>query len=86
MNSDQVISAVTLIAGTTSGANDLGRFYEIKGNLTPETTGGQKYYSMVQNGIFYKFGPGRFPTIVIDTPTTGSITASCVIVGNLTDN
>jgi hypothetical protein len=76
MNSDQVISAMTLNAGTTSGAGDLGRFYEIKGNLTPETAGGQKFYSIVQNGIFYKFGPGRFPSIVIDTASTGSVTAS----------
>jgi hypothetical protein len=39
--------------------------------------------------VYYKFGPGRFPSIQIDTVTTGgstSVTAQCVVVGNLTDN
>jgi hypothetical protein len=86
-----VINAVTLIAGSTSGAENLGRPYEIKGNVTPETSGSSKYYSIVQNGIFYKFGPGRFPTIEIDAQSTsalsiGAIGANCVIVGNLTEN
>jgi hypothetical protein len=52
-----------LVAGTTSGASDLGRFYEIKGSNTPETSGSFKFYSIVSNQIYYKFGPGRFPSI-----------------------
>jgi hypothetical protein len=88
--STAIITDMSLIAGTTSGALDLGRPYEIKGNVTPETSGGAKIYSIVTNQVFYKFGPGRFPSIVIDTTMTGSgspsITATCVIVGNLTDS
>jgi hypothetical protein len=86
--SAQVISDMTLNAGTTPGANDLGRPYVIRGNAIPETTSTSKYYSIVQNGIFYKFGPGRYPTIEIDTLSTGSFSSDvqCVIVGNLTDN
>jgi hypothetical protein len=87
--STQIISAMNLIAGTTSGAVDLGRPYEIKGNVTPETTSSVKFYSVVNNQIYYKFGPGRFPTIQIATVTSGGavlINANCVIVGNLTDN
>jgi hypothetical protein len=88
VSSAQVIGAMQLLAGTTSGATDLGRPYEIKGSATPETSGSNKFYSIVTNQIYYKFGPGRFPSILIDTATTGSfsINASCVIVGNLTDN
>jgi hypothetical protein len=89
VNSAQIINEMVLIAGTTSGTSDLGRQYEIKGNVTPETLGGFKIYSIVTNQIFYKFGPGRFPSIFIVAPSTSSsssITASCVIVGNLTEN
>jgi hypothetical protein len=84
----QAVSYILLSGGTTSGNNDLGRPYSLKGNATPETVGQLKYYSIVQNGIFFKFGPGRFPSIEFDTASTGSLTtgASCVIVGNLTDN
>jgi hypothetical protein len=89
----EVSSATTVIAmgvyaGTISGANDLGRQYSILGNVTPQTIGGFKFYSIVTNQIYYKFGPGRFPTIEIDTLSTGSYDAGaqCVIVGNLTDN
>jgi hypothetical protein len=37
--SGQVISTMNLFAGTTSGANDLGRTYSIKGSATSETLG-----------------------------------------------
>jgi hypothetical protein len=86
--SAQVITAMTLYAGTTSGANDLGRPYSIKGSAAPETINTSKYYSIVTNQVYFKFGPGRFPTIEIDTQSTGqiSISADCVIVGNLTDS
>jgi hypothetical protein len=85
----QVIAEMTLNAGTTSGTEDIGRPYEIKGNVTPETIASNKFYSIVTNQVFYKFGPGRFPSIEIDTiSSTGptSIEARCTIVGNLTDN
>jgi hypothetical protein len=80
----QTVLDLNLYAGTTSGANDLGRPYPIMGNVTPQTTSTAKSYSIVTNQV-YKFGPGRFPTIEIDTATTGAF-ANCVIVGNLTDN
>jgi hypothetical protein len=88
VNSIQVVQGIELLAGTTTGANDLNRPYEIKGNVTPETSGGAKFYSIVTNQVFYKFGPGRFPSIEIVTGSTGafSIAGNCVIVGNLTDN
>jgi hypothetical protein len=88
--STAAIDSMTLVAGSTSGALDLGRPYEIKGSVAPETVGGAKIYSIVTNQVFYKFGPGRFPSIVIDTIMSGSgspsSTAICVIVGNLTEN
>jgi hypothetical protein len=65
VTSAEVIDGMTLLAGTTLGAFDIGRYYEIKGNVTPEILGANKFYSIVQNGIFYKFGPGRFPSIEI---------------------
>jgi hypothetical protein len=88
VDTTQAMSQITLFGGTTSGANDLGRSYSLKGSATPETAGSAKYYSIVTNQVYYKFGPGRFPSIEIDTQTTGtnSIIANCVIVGNLTDN
>jgi hypothetical protein len=88
VNSTQVINEMVLMAGTTSGGGDLNRQYEIKGNVTPETIDTAKIYSIVTNQIFYKFGPGRFPSILIVAGSTGSssIAANCVIVGNLTDN
>jgi hypothetical protein len=86
--STAAITSMLLVAGTTSGADDLGRFYEIKGGGIPEIVSGGKIYSIVTNQVFYKYGPGRFPSIVINTASPGSlsITASCVIVGNLTDS
>lgn len=89
MTSSQTIDAMTLAAGTTSGASDLNRNYEVKGNVAPETSGTTKYYSIVTNQVYFKFGPGRFPSISINTASTGgapSIFARCVIVGNLMDN
>jgi hypothetical protein len=86
---NQAISVMSLVAGTTTGADDLHREYAIKGNATPEIAGAYKWYSIVTNQIFYKFGPGRFPSILINSVvSTGSasLQASCVIVGNLTDN
>jgi hypothetical protein len=86
---NQAISVMTLVAGTTTGADDLHREYAIKGNTTPETAGAFKWYSIVTNQIYYKFGPGRFPSILIDSVVSSgsaSLQASCVIVGNLTDN
>jgi hypothetical protein len=88
VNATQIINEMALIAGTTSGGGELGRQYEIKGNVAPETLAGSKIYSIVTNQIFYKFGPGRFPTILIVAGSTGSasVSANCVIVGNLTDS
>jgi hypothetical protein len=89
-NANQFIGAMFLQGGTTYGNDDLERIYSIKGNVSSDTDGVQKYYSIVQNGIFYKFGPGRFPSIEISTvaTATGAVqtTAYCTIVGTLTDN
>jgi hypothetical protein len=88
VTSAQIIYNMNLIAGTTSGAGDIARPYSIKGNATSETSGSTKVYSIVTNQIYYKYGPGRFPSILIDTlPSGGStIAAQCTIVGNLTDS
>jgi hypothetical protein len=83
----QVITGMTLVAGTTSGSEDLQRPYSVMGSANPVSSGSVRYYSIV-NQIYYKFGPGRYPTIEIDTVSSGSTTilANCVIVGNLTSN
>jgi hypothetical protein len=86
---NQILDTVTLFAGTTSGNDDLGRDYSIRGSATSETSTFGKPYSIVTNQVFYKMGPGRYPTIGIFAPTSTSsstTTANCVIVGNLTDN
>jgi hypothetical protein len=88
VSASQVIIGMKLNAGTTSGANDLGRSYSVLGNVNSQTSGSFTFYSIVTNQVFYKFGPGRFPSIEIDTHTTGTLSsgANCVIVGNLTDS
>jgi hypothetical protein len=87
LGSSQILAQADLVVGTTSGSGNLLRPYSIKGSATFETQGSIKFYSIVQNGIFFKFGPGRYPSIQISAPTTaGQISASCVIVGNLTEN
>jgi hypothetical protein len=89
VNSTQVVIEMSLNAGSTSGASDLNRTYAILGAATPQTINNSSFYSIVQNGIFFKFGPGRFPSIEIDTQSTGGNTfsfANCTIVGNLTEN
>jgi hypothetical protein len=89
VSSQQVLAQANFAAGTTSGAADLGRSYSIRGNAIPETTSANRYYSIVTNQIYYKMGPGRYPSIsfaAFATAGTGTITADCVIVGNLTDN
>jgi hypothetical protein len=87
-SSGQIIDAMNLFAGTTSGNNDLNRPYEIRGSAIPETSGTSKSYSIVTNQVFFKFGPGRFPSILIETVSSGSLETigKCVIVGNLSDS
>jgi hypothetical protein len=84
----EVVAEVYLVAGTTSGANDLGRPYGLMGSAVPRTLGGNNYYSIVTNQIYFKFGPGRFPSIIMSMVSTGTFAAagSCVIVGNLSDS
>jgi hypothetical protein len=88
VSSNAAAASISLNAGTTPGSFDIGRPYEIKGGVTPETLGSEKFYSIVTNQVFYKFGPGRFPSIEISIAATGTpqSEASCTIVGNLTDN
>lgn len=84
---NQSVSEVYLVVGTSSGSLDLNRPYPIKGNATPETSGTLKYYSIVHD-ISFKVGPGRYPSVVVYTSSSGSssTSAQCVIVGNLADN
>jgi hypothetical protein len=80
---------MTLNGGTTPGASDINRTYSILGNITPQTTSTTKYYSIVQNRIFYKFEPGRFPSLsiaAISSNNSYSNICDCIIVGNLADN
>jgi hypothetical protein len=89
MFAGQIMNVMNLYAGTTSGANDLGRPYSVLGPATIQTTSTAKFFTIVTNQVYYKFGPGRFPSIEIDTETSSGntfTTANCVIVGNLTDN
>src|SRR5262249_47201653 len=89
-SSTQSLSNVVLLVGTHSVADDLSRhYYMLGGNVTEVTDGSSKLYSFMTNGILYKMGPGRFPSInLATTPSSAfaSMAASCVIVGNLTDN
>jgi hypothetical protein len=85
----QVLATVTLNAGSTYGATDLGRPMSIRGNTTSEASPSTKYYSVVNDQIIYKFGPGRYPTIGVSTAYNGgaaTVYAECVIVGELKDN
>lgn len=88
--SQQILDDVTLFVGTTSGTDDLGRDYSIRGNVFPQTVANASFYSIATNQIYFKMGPGRFPTLRIGASVATNITviieASCVIVGNLTDN
>jgi hypothetical protein len=85
--SGQAITLMNFGVGTAPGLIDLGRPYALKGSVTPETVGTAKFYSIVTNQVFYKMGPGRYPSIVFASVSTGSFsyTIDCVIVGNLTD-
>jgi hypothetical protein len=61
----------------------------IRGNAAFETSVTTKYYSLVNDQIIYKFGPGRYPSINISTAFNSGSTyldANCVIVGELKDN
>ena len=85
----QYLAIVSLNAGSTSGSTDLGRPMSIRGNTTFEASNSTKYYSLVNDQILYKFGPGRFPSIRIGTAYNSgnaSVSANCVIVGELKDN
>lgn len=90
VNSGQVLVLVRLQVGTSPGASDLGRSYPIKSTPNaPEAVLGVKLYSVVTDQIFYKIGPGRFPSIYITSlANSGSslINPNCFIVGNLSDD
>lgn len=88
VSSGQVIRSAALQIGTRSGENDLGRTYEVLGPASPQSDQIRKFYSVVTNGIHFKIGSGRYPSLFV----TGSVTnnqyfnVSCTIVGNLTSN
>ncbi|MBR0836816.1 hypothetical protein JQ612_26795 [Bradyrhizobium manausense] len=85
----QVLQDVELYVGTTSGSGDLLRPMFIRGTMSPEI-GQRKHYGINTDAVYFKMGPGRYPSIYIntDSATSGlfSISANCTIVGNLTDN
>lgn len=92
IKSPQIVQGWFLAVGTTLGANDLGRLYAIQGSVPPPevASDGSKIYSAIINGMLFKLGPGRYPSIIVNAPSNGNnnpnINADCVITGNLTDN
>lgn len=83
------LALVNLQAGSTAGSTDRGRPMSIRGNTIAEGSNSTKYYSLVNDQILYKFGPGRYPSIEIGVVfDTGGvlINADCVIVGELKDD
>lgn len=87
LGANQALAYVEFNVGTTSGNPDLGRNYPLRGIVTPEiASNGAKYYSIVTNQIYYKMGPGRFPSIAVTSASTQTAYANCIIVGNLSDN
>ena len=88
VSSGQVLSTMNLQVGTTLGQIDIGRPYALKGNTNPETIGPSKVYSVVTNQVFYKMGPGRYPSIEFNSNSAGAFSydVNCVIVGNLTSS
>ena len=91
INSELALRTFTLFVGTTSGSTDLGRGYNIR-PTTGDAVGTLKVYSIATNGVFFKMGPGRYPTIIANTDvvtssgTTPHVIVSCTMVGNLTDD
>ncbi len=91
VSSIQVLTLLRLQVGTSPGASDLGRSYPIKSTPNaPEVIQNTKIYSVVTDQIFFKIGPGRFPSIFIVAPPNGngatSLAPNCFIVGTLSDN
>lgn len=89
VTSAQVLTLLRLQVGTTSGASDLGRSYPIKNTPNaPEVVQSGKVYSVVTDQIFFKIGPGRFPSIFIVAvgSATNSVAPNCFIVGTLSDD
>ena len=87
--STQALLAVDLDVGSTSGSVDLFRPYPIRGNVSPQVTNSTNSWSVVTDRIFYKVGPGRYPSINILTSSDGAsyaINATCIIVGELSDS
>lgn len=86
----QVLTLLRLQVGTSPGATDLGRSYPIKNTPNaPEVLQGGKVYSVVTDQLFFKIGPGRFPSIFIvavSSSGTPSIAPNCFIVGTLSDD
>lgn len=85
----EVVADVRVQTGSVSGGNDLGRDHSIRGTLSPETGSVYKYYGISNSAVYFKLGPGRYPSIYISTPTAsaGSLftAATCYIVGDLSD-
>lgn len=90
--SNQVITNVYLSGGTTFGSDDLNRPHYLIGDLnTQATVGGSTISGLTTNAVYMKYGPGRYPSVVIwtDLFTSGNgniVNASCSIVGDLSDN
>jgi hypothetical protein len=76
-------------ASTPNLANDVNRQQYLAVNLPAELAGPNKYYTLNQ-ATYLKLGPGRYPSMMIETAlasgTTSTIAADCAIVGDLSDN
>ncbi|MBR0689390.1 hypothetical protein JQ594_25970 [Bradyrhizobium manausense] len=86
----QVLDRVDLNTGSTSGNSDLGRSYPLRGNVSPQVVASANSWSVVTDKVYFKIGPGRYPSISISTYSSGGatpyVTASCVVVGDLSDS
>ncbi|MBR0835196.1 hypothetical protein JQ612_18580 [Bradyrhizobium manausense] len=85
----QPVIDVFLTVGSTSGANDLGRKQHFLNTTNQAFVKAVAYYTIITDAVFFKVGPGRYPSIRISTDTAQTpiaLTSECTIVGNLTDD
>lgn len=88
--SSQMMPYAQLQVGTAPGQSDLGRNYTLR-SISPITNAnGYNYYSVGVDGMFFKLGPGRFPSIIVFStiPSSGGLYlyADCTITGTLSDS
>ncbi|MBR0686769.1 hypothetical protein JQ612_31560 [Bradyrhizobium manausense] len=76
--------------GTAPGQNDIGRTYTLRGISPIPNAGGYNFYSVGVDGMFFKIGPGRFPSIALysTVPSSGGLYlwGDCTVTGTLSDS